>query len=165
MFRWRFPLRTRLTMRKRLRFGSNARGWSRCADIRDVSIRGTMAARTHSDWRVFRYVSSMCRHIFCAVSIQNALGQPRNWTDHLLWHHAAHTVDLFQYQTGEEVIAANVFARAYPSEAWHCPRYVNPAQESRLGAVATLSLSFNNDGPLGSTFRYIGDGFDLHRPL
>jgi 2-hydroxy-4-carboxymuconate semialdehyde hemiacetal dehydrogenase len=30
----------------------------------------------------------------------NALGQPRSWTDHLLWHHAAHTVDLFAYQTG-----------------------------------------------------------------
>ena len=27
----------------------------------------------------------------------NALGQPRSWTDHLLWHHAAHTVDLFAY--------------------------------------------------------------------
>ena len=25
----------------------------------------------------------------------NALGQPRSWTDHLLWHHACHTVDLF----------------------------------------------------------------------
>ena len=33
----------------------------------------------------------------------NALGQPRSWTDHLLWHHAAHTVDLFAYQTGEEI--------------------------------------------------------------
>src|SRR5215475_10764693 len=27
----------------------------------------------------------------------NALGNPRSWTDHLLWHHAAHTIDLFAY--------------------------------------------------------------------
>ncbi|MET0179474.1 MAG: Gfo/Idh/MocA family oxidoreductase, partial [Novosphingobium sp.] len=30
----------------------------------------------------------------------NAKGEPRSWTDHLLWHHAAHTVDLFAYQAG-----------------------------------------------------------------
>src|SRR5690606_30148932 len=36
----------------------------------------------------------------------NALGKPRSWTDHLLWHHAAHTVDLFQYQTGEAASVA-----------------------------------------------------------
>ena len=33
----------------------------------------------------------------------NAAGQARSWTDHLLWHHAAHTIDLFQYQTGETI--------------------------------------------------------------
>ena len=37
----------------------------------------------------------------------NAKGEARSWTDHLLWHHAAHTVDLFQYQTGEKVVAVN----------------------------------------------------------
>ena len=37
----------------------------------------------------------------------NALGNPRSWTDHLLWHHAAHTVDLFQYQTGQTASEAN----------------------------------------------------------
>src|SRR6204780_3288971 len=36
----------------------------------------------------------------------NALGQPRSWTDHLLWHHACHTVDLFKYQTGETASVA-----------------------------------------------------------
>ena len=36
----------------------------------------------------------------------NALGKPRSWTDHLLWHHACHTVDLFQYQTGETASVA-----------------------------------------------------------
>ena len=33
----------------------------------------------------------------------NAAGNARSWTDHLLWHHAAHTIDLFQYQAGENI--------------------------------------------------------------
>jgi 2-hydroxy-4-carboxymuconate semialdehyde hemiacetal dehydrogenase len=87
----------------------------------------------------------------------NALGQPRSWTDHLLWHHAAHTVDLFQYQTGEEVIAANALqGPIHPTLGIALD--VSIQLKSRGGALCTLSLSFNNDGPLGSTFRYIGDG-------
>ncbi len=42
----------------------------------------------------------------------NAAGKPRSWTDHLLWHHACHTVDLFQYQTGEQASQAFAGARA-----------------------------------------------------
>ena len=86
----------------------------------------------------------------------NALGEPRSWTDHLLWHHAAHTVDLFQYQTGEEVVAAH---------ALQGPRHpdlgiamdMSIQLKARGGALCTLSLSFNNEGPLGTFFRYIGD--------
>jgi 2-hydroxy-4-carboxymuconate semialdehyde hemiacetal dehydrogenase len=55
----------------------------------------------------------------------NALGQPRSWTDHLLWHHAAMDMSI-------QLKAAN-------------------------GAICTLSLSFNNEGPLGTFFRYICD--------
>ncbi|WP_341315105.1 Gfo/Idh/MocA family oxidoreductase [Paraburkholderia sp. IMGN_8] len=87
----------------------------------------------------------------------NALGQPRSWTDHLLWHHAAHTVDLFQYQTGEEVIAANALqGPIHPTLGIALDMSIQ--LKSRGGALCTLSLSFNNDGPFGSTFRYIGDG-------
>lgn len=87
----------------------------------------------------------------------NALGQPRSWTDHLLWHHAAHTIDLFQYQTGEEVIAANVLqGPIHPTLGIAFDMSIQ--LKSLGGALCTLSLSFNNDGPLGSTFRYIGDG-------
>ena len=43
----------------------------------------------------------------------NALGKPRSWTDHLLWHHACHTVDLFVYQTGEAIAGS---ARAAGSD-------------------------------------------------
>jgi 2-hydroxy-4-carboxymuconate semialdehyde hemiacetal dehydrogenase len=94
---------------------------------------------------------------FLRRSNTNALGQPRNWTDHLLWHHAAHTVDLFQYQTGEEVIAANVLqGPIHPILGIALDMVIQ--LKSHGGALCTLSLSFNNDGPLGSTFRYIGDG-------
>ncbi|SAL80891.1 oxidoreductase [Caballeronia arvi] len=87
----------------------------------------------------------------------NALGQPRSWTDHLLWHHAAHTVDLFQYQSGEEVVAANALqGPIHPTLGIALDMSIQ--LKSRGGALCTLSLSFNNDGPLGSTFRYIGDG-------
>ena len=86
----------------------------------------------------------------------NALGQPRCWTDHLLWHHAAHTVDLFAYQTGGEIIAANaVQGPIHPTLGIAMDMSVQ--LKSSTGAICTLSLSFNNEGPLGTFFRYIGD--------
>ena len=86
----------------------------------------------------------------------NALGQPRSWTDHLLWHHAAHTVDLFQYQTGEDVAIANVVAGPlHPELGIAMDMSIQLATPS--GRICTLSLSFNNDGPLGTFFRYICD--------
>jgi len=86
----------------------------------------------------------------------NAAGEPRSWTDHLLWHHAAHTVDLFQYQAGEKVIAANaVQGPAHPELGIAMDMSIQLKTES--GKICTLSLSFNNDGPLGTFFRYICD--------
>ncbi|WP_228411818.1 Gfo/Idh/MocA family oxidoreductase [Entomomonas moraniae] len=86
----------------------------------------------------------------------NALGQPRSWTDHLLWHHAAHTVDLFQYQTGSRVIKANAIqGPIHPELGIAMDMSIQLLTEN--GAICTLSLSFNNDGPIGTFFRYIGD--------
>jgi 2-hydroxy-4-carboxymuconate semialdehyde hemiacetal dehydrogenase len=86
----------------------------------------------------------------------NALGQPRSWTDHLLWHHAAHTVDLFAYQTGSPVVRANALqGPIHPELGIAMDMSIQLLAGS--GAVCTLSLSFNNDGPLGTFFRYIGD--------
>jgi len=86
----------------------------------------------------------------------NALGKPRSWTDHLLWHHAAHTVDLFQYQTGEEAsVARGVQGPLHPDLKIAMDMSIQMKVPS--GAVCTLSLSFNNDGPLGTFFRYICD--------
>ncbi|HRD96002.1 MAG TPA: Gfo/Idh/MocA family oxidoreductase [Rubrivivax sp.] len=86
----------------------------------------------------------------------NALGQPRSWTDHLLWHHAAHTVDLFRHQTGGEIVAANAIqGPIHPTLGIAMDMSIQ--LKASTGAICTLSLSFNNDGPLGTFFRYIGD--------
>lgn len=93
---------------------------------------------------------------FFRRSNMNAKGEPRSWTDHLLWHHACHTVDLFQYQTGE--VASECFGLEGP----HHPELgiamdMSIGMKTPSGAICTLSLSFNNDGPLGTFFRYICD--------
>ncbi|HEY6123601.1 MAG TPA: Gfo/Idh/MocA family oxidoreductase [Steroidobacteraceae bacterium] len=86
----------------------------------------------------------------------NALGQPRSWTDHLLWHHAAHTVDLFRYQTGSEIVRANALqGPVHPTLGIAMDMSIQLLAAN--GALCTLSLSFNNDGPLGTFFRYICD--------
>lgn len=93
---------------------------------------------------------------FFRRSNMNALGQPRSWTDHLLWHHAAHTVDLFAYQSGGEVVQAHIVQGPLHPELG-IAMDMSIQLKSSTGAICTLALSFNNDGPLGSFFRYIGD--------
>jgi 2-hydroxy-4-carboxymuconate semialdehyde hemiacetal dehydrogenase len=86
----------------------------------------------------------------------NALGEARSWTDHLLWHHAAHTVDLFAYQCGSPIVAANAIqGPIHPVLGIAMDMSIQ--LKAANGAICTLSLSFNNDGPLGTFFRYIGD--------
>lgn len=86
----------------------------------------------------------------------NALGQARSWTDHLLWHHAAHTVDLFAYQCNSAVVQANAIqGPIHPVLGIAMDMSIQ--LKAANGAICTLSLSFNNDGPLGTFFRYIGD--------
>jgi 2-hydroxy-4-carboxymuconate semialdehyde hemiacetal dehydrogenase len=86
----------------------------------------------------------------------NALGQARSWTDHLLWHHAAHTVDLFAYQAGSPIVKANAIqGPIHPTLGIAMDMSIQ--LQAANGAICTLSLSFNNDGPLGTFFRYIGD--------
>ncbi len=93
---------------------------------------------------------------FFRRSNMNAAGKPRSWTDHLLWHHACHTVDLFQYQTGQTVcVARAVQGPMHPELKIAMDMSIQMKVPS--GAICTLSLSFNNDGPLGTFFRYICD--------
>ncbi len=86
----------------------------------------------------------------------NALGEPRSWTDHLLWHHAAHTVDLFAYQCRSPIVKANALqGPIHPTLGIAMDMSIQ--LKAANGAICTLSLSFNNEGPLGTFFRYIGD--------
>ncbi|MFK8041384.1 Gfo/Idh/MocA family oxidoreductase [Congregibacter sp.] len=86
----------------------------------------------------------------------NAKGEARSWTDHLLWHHAAHTVDLFAYQANSPIVKANAIqGPVHPELGIAMDMSIQLQAES--GAICTLSLSFNNDGPLGTFFRYICD--------
>ena len=86
----------------------------------------------------------------------NAMGQARSWTDHLLWHHAAHTIDLFAYQCGSPIVKANAIqGPIHPTLGIAMDMSIQ--LQAAGGAICTLSLSFNNDGPLGTFFRYIGD--------
>ena len=74
----------------------------------------------------------------------NAKGEPRSWTDHLLWHHACHTIDLFMYQTGE--IPSEVFGLqglAHPDLGIAMDMTIGMKTPS--GKLCTLSLSFTND--------------------
>jgi len=93
---------------------------------------------------------------FLRRSNLNALGEPRTWTDHLLWHHACHSVDLFLYQTGEP--ADKAFGLAGPThEELGIAMDMSIGMKTPSGSLCTLSLSFNNDGPFGTFFRYICD--------
>ena len=93
---------------------------------------------------------------FFRRSNMNALGQPRSWTDHLLWHHAAHTVDLFAYQAQSPIVKAHAIqGPIHPGLGIAMDMSIQ--LKAANGAICTLSLSFNNDGPLGTFFRYIGD--------
>ena len=96
------------------------------------------------------------QNYFFRRSNTNALGQARSWTDHLLWHHAAHTVDLFAYQCGSPIVQANALqGPIHPGLRIALDMSIQ--LKAANGAICTLSLSFNNDGPLGTYFRYIGD--------
>jgi 2-hydroxy-4-carboxymuconate semialdehyde hemiacetal dehydrogenase len=86
----------------------------------------------------------------------NAKGEPRSWTDHLLWHHSAHSIDLFQYMTGAKVVKANILqGPKHPELGISLDQSIQLKTDK--GQILTLALSFNNDGPLGTFFRYIGD--------
>ena len=87
---------------------------------------------------------------------RNALGEPRDWTDHLLWHHACHTVDLFHYQTGESPAAVSA-QQGPPHPQLGIAMDMSIGLRSPSGGLCSLALSFNNDGPFGTWFRYIGD--------
>jgi 2-hydroxy-4-carboxymuconate semialdehyde hemiacetal dehydrogenase len=94
--------------------------------------------------------------VFFRRTNTNAKGEPRSWTDHLLWHHAAHTVDLFQYQTQSPIVDVHAMQGPIHAELG-IAMDMSIQLRTESGALCTLALSFNNDGPFGTFFRYIGD--------
>ena len=94
-------------------------------------------------------------HFFRRTNM-NALGQPRSWVDHLLWHHACHTVDLFSYQTGEEISVVSAVQGPYHPEL-KIAMDMGIIMQTPKGSICVLSLSFNDEGPIGSPYRYICD--------
>ena len=145
--------------------------WSDAAEVVDVAKqKGLVAMCGHTrrfnpshQWvhqkiqaRAFNIQQMDVQTYFFRRSNMNALGQPRSWTDHLLWHHAAHTVDLFAYQAGSPIVKANALQGPIHPELG-IAMDMSIQLKAANGAICTLSLSFNNDGPLGTYFRYIGD--------
>lgn len=126
-----------------------------CGHTRRFNPSHQYVQRQVQDGR-FRLQQMDVQTYFFRRSNINALGEARSWTDHLLWHHAAHTVDLFAYQSGAEIIQAHALqGPAHPELGIAMDMSIQ--LKSSSGAICTLSLSFNNDGPLGTYFRYIGD--------
>ena len=130
---------------------------SRCAATRAASTRATSGCASGSSQGEFNIQQMNVQTYFFRRTNMNALGQPRSWTDHLLWHHAAHTVDLFAYQARQPDREGQRDPGPDPPDARHRDGHEHPARRRENGAICTLSLSFNNDGPLGTFFRYIGD--------
>jgi 2-hydroxy-4-carboxymuconate semialdehyde hemiacetal dehydrogenase len=124
--------------------------------VRRRIVMRPVAVRQHIVTNEFHLQQMDVQTYFFRRSNMNALGQPRSWTDHLLWHHAAHTVDLFAYQARSPIVKANAIqGPIHP--ALGIAMDMSIQLQAANGAICTLSLSFNNDGPLGSFFRYIGD--------
>ncbi|MWV26726.1 Gfo/Idh/MocA family oxidoreductase [Aurantiacibacter rhizosphaerae] len=104
----------------------------------------------------FNILSMDVETFFFRRENKNAKGEPRSWTDHLLWHHSAHTIDIFQYMTGAKVVKANILqGPKHPDLGIAMDQSIQ--MKTDKGQILTLALSFNNDGPLGTFFRYIGD--------
>ena len=148
--------------------GDNLAGVQEIVDVQRETGKIAMAGHTRRFNPSHQYVHNLItagefniqqmdvQTYFFRRTNMNAMGNPRSWTDHLLWHHAAHTVDLFAYQTGEKIVKANAIqGPKHPELGIAMDMSIQLKTES--GKICTLSLSFNNDGPLGTFFRYIGD--------
>ncbi|WP_277811363.1 Gfo/Idh/MocA family oxidoreductase [Chromohalobacter canadensis] len=86
----------------------------------------------------------------------NMQGEPRGWTDHLLWHHACHSVDLFAWLLDD--FDLDVWGRRGPVHPeLGIAMDMNIGLKSRNETLATLALSFNNHGPFGGFYRYVGE--------
>jgi len=86
----------------------------------------------------------------------NMHGQPRSWVDNLLWHHGCHSVDLAQWILGDATWAA--WGQKGPDHpVLGIPMDITIAMKSMKGPLFSMAMSFNNRGPFGGFYRYIGE--------
>jgi 2-hydroxy-4-carboxymuconate semialdehyde hemiacetal dehydrogenase len=86
----------------------------------------------------------------------NMHGQPRSWVDNLLWHHGCHSVDLAQWVLGDTNWSA--WGQTGPEHpVLGIPMDVTVAMKSSKGPLFSMAMSFNNRGPFGGFYRYIGE--------
>jgi 2-hydroxy-4-carboxymuconate semialdehyde hemiacetal dehydrogenase len=86
----------------------------------------------------------------------NMHGQPRSWVDNLLWHHGCHSVDLAHWILDEP--HWDVWGQKGPDHSeLKIPMDLTVAMKSKKGPLFTMAMSFNNKGPFGGFYRYIGE--------
>lgn len=86
----------------------------------------------------------------------NMHGQPRSWVDNLLWHHGCHSVDLANWILNEPNWQA--WGQKGPDHPeLKIPMDISVAMKSKKGPLFTMAMSFNNKGPFGGFYRYIGE--------
>jgi 2-hydroxy-4-carboxymuconate semialdehyde hemiacetal dehydrogenase len=86
----------------------------------------------------------------------NMHGQPRSWVDNLLWHHGCHSVDIAQWIVDDP--NWEVWGQKGPDHpVLKIPMDLSVAMKSRKGPLFTMAMSFNNKGPFGGFYRYIGE--------
>jgi len=86
----------------------------------------------------------------------NMHGQPRSWVDNLLWHHGCHSVDLAHWILDEP--NWQVWGQKGPDHpVLQIPMDLSVAMKSKKGPLFTMAMSFNNKGPFGGFYRYIGE--------
>jgi len=86
----------------------------------------------------------------------NMHGQPRSWVDNLLWHHGCHSVDLAQWILDEPNFVA--WGQKGPDHpVLGIPMDLTVGMKSKKGPIFSMAMSFNNKGPFGGFYRYIGE--------
>jgi 2-hydroxy-4-carboxymuconate semialdehyde hemiacetal dehydrogenase len=86
----------------------------------------------------------------------NMHGQPRSWVDNLLWHHGCHSVDLAYWVLNDPDL--EVWGQKGPDHPeLGIPMDMTIGMRSKKGPLISMALSFNNKGPFGGFYRYIGE--------
>jgi 2-hydroxy-4-carboxymuconate semialdehyde hemiacetal dehydrogenase len=94
---------------------------------------------------------------FFRRSNTNMHGQARSWVDNLLWHHGCHSVDLAYWILNDPDLEA--WGQEGPDHpVMQIPMDMTIGMRSKkMKTTISMALSFNNRGPFGGFYRYIGE--------